>query len=75
MPTTKEILSLLSDEHVWSVSRIYKELKGSKESLRSTLYFLKNSGHIRHVDWGEYKITDKGLEKCAGIETLSSIGK
>jgi len=75
MPTTKEILSLLSDGYIWRVSTIHKEVKGSKESLRSTLHFLKNSGHIRHVDWGEYKITDKGLEKCAGIETLSSVDK
>lgn len=68
MATTREILGLLSDNEIWDVSAIYDKLQGSKESLRSTLYFLKNSDHIQHVGRGKYKITDKGMLKYDAYE-------
>ena len=60
MVTREEILGELMSREIRSVTEIHNKTDGSKESLRSILYFLKSFGLIKNVERGKYKITEDG---------------
>ncbi|MDP3766024.1 MAG: hypothetical protein Q8R04_05920 [Nanoarchaeota archaeon] len=76
MPTLKQIYDLIEKhqdlfqlkpehfEHQYGVSAY-------KNQVRSHISNLVQSGHLKRVDWGQYRITEKGMNRVNEFRRVS----